>query len=234
MNDENTIESYLIALRRALKGLSVPDCNEIVSEIGVHLRESIGQAGSNAQSAISHLGPAEELAAQYRENLLVQRTAQTVSPWLILHGALRLARTSVRGFLSFLLALTGYGTGAALILSAGVKPFFPGEVGLWIGPGVFNFGWSDSGRYQGGIGFVLATDGPLHEVLGWWYIPVALAIGGLFVWGTTKLVRALLKRTKFERPGPFLRRPYLGPIVSSCVLFTPVLATVSVGHSIFK
>jgi uncharacterized membrane protein len=167
MNDEDAIERYLTTLRRVLKGLPAPDCDEIVSEIRVHLRESIQPGAANVQSAISRLGPAEELAAQYRENLLVERMAQTVSPWLIFRGALRLARTSALGFLCFLLALVGYGTGAAMILSTGAKALFPRQVGLWIGSGIFNFGWYDSGRYQGGIGFILANDASAHEVLGW-------------------------------------------------------------------
>jgi len=233
MNDQDAIENYLSTLRRALKGLPAPDCDEILSEIRVHLRESIQQAGSSVQTVISHLGPAEELAAQYRENLLVDRIAKTFSPWVIFHGALRLARTSALGFACFVIALIGYGTGAAMILSAGAKAFFPRQVGLWIGPGIFNFGWhGNSGRYQGGIGFILATDGPAREVLGWWYISVALAIGVLFVWGTTKLVRKFLKRTKTRRPGPFLRSPHVTAIVSTCVLF--VLATANLAQSIAR
>lgn len=232
MNTESAIERYLTTLRGALKGLPAPDCDEIVSEIGVHLRESVQQPGTNVETVISHLGPAKELAAQYRDTLLLQRTARAASPWVILNAALRLARRSALGFLCFVVALIGYGTGAAMILSAFAKLIFPKQVGLWIGPDVFSFGFHDPDRFhQGGIGLLLLTGTPAHEVLGWWYIPVALAIGALFVWATTKLVRKLVRHTKSRRPGPFLRTSYLGPIVYSCVLLASLAVTLTLAQS---
>ncbi len=211
---ETTADEYLTTLRSALKGLPVADCEEIVSEIGVHLRESLEQGG-DIENVISHLGPAKQLAAQYRETLWVQRTARTVSPWLMLRGAFWLARTSAFGFGCFMLAFIGYGTGGAMVLSAILKPIFPKQIGLWIGPGVFTFGIHEAGHYGGGIGLILITSSPAHEVLGWWYIPVALAIGCLFVWGTTRLVRKLVRRMKTRPSGPFLRKGYTSQTVCS-------------------
>jgi len=40
----------------------------------------------------------------------------------------------------------------------------------------------------------------VHEVLGWWFIPVCLVAGSLTVAGTTKLIQFLMKR--FRRSGP--------------------------------
>jgi uncharacterized membrane protein len=206
------VEEYLTALHTALKGLPVTERNEIVSEIGVHLRESLEQ-GADVESVISHLGPASQLAREYRENLWVQRATRTKSPWLMLRGAFSLARTSAFGFGCFVLAFIGYGTGSAMILSAILKPIFAKEIGLWIGPGVFNFGVHIGGRYGGGVGLILMTGSPAHEVLGWWYIPIALAIGCLFIWGTTTLVRKLVRRMRTRHLGQSLRKPDTSPIV---------------------
>ncbi len=209
MNTEETIERYLLMLRRALRGLPPRECDEIISEIRAHLRESSQLPGCDVQSAIAHLGTPQELAALYLEDTFVQRTAKATSPWSILGGAARLARTSALGFLCFMLSVAGYGGGIGMILTACAKPLFPQQIGLWVGPGIFNFGWHSAGQYQGGIGLILATGGPAHELLGWWYIPVALAIGALFIWGTTKLVRKLVRQIKVKRPTPFLSAPLL-------------------------
>ena len=207
---EQTIDNYLTALRSALRGLPASDCEEIISEIRAHLRDSIQQPDTNVESVISRLGPVSELAEQYRESLLMQRTVEAVSPLLIIRAVLRLATVSGVGFVLFLLALLGYGSGVALILSALLKPILPREVGLWVGPGVFNFGF-EKGGYNGGPGMLLAPGASVHELLGWWYMPVALALGALFIWSTTWLIRKLLRRTKAMRPRPSL---YSSPAVS--------------------
>lgn len=203
MTVDQMIERYLLALRKGLRGLPEKERNEIVSEIRAHIRESTLETGADVETVIAHLGTAKELAALYCDSALIGRTARAISPWLILHGAFRLARTSALGFLCFLLALTGYGGGLAMILSAAAKLFFPEQVGLWIGPGILNFGYHSAGDYQGGIGVILRTSGPAHEVLGWWYIPVALAMGLGLLAITTKLVRTLVKQIKIT-PKRFL------------------------------
>ncbi len=197
---EKAIEGYLITLRRTLKGLSIADRDEIVSEIGVHFRESLEQ-GMDIEHVISHLGPAKELAAEYRDDLWIKRAAQTFSPWLMLKGVFWLARTSALGFVCFVLAFVGYGTGGAMIFSALLKLVFPEHVGLWIGPDVFGFGIHETGGDQGGVGLFLITSSPAREVLGWWYIPVALTIGAFFIWGTTRVVRKLVTHMKSRRSG---------------------------------
>ena len=91
-----------------------------------------------------------------------------------------------------------------MLVSALVKPLWPKQVGLWIGPGIFNFGIHDAAGYGGGVGLLLRTGGPAREVLGWWYIPVVLAIGSLFIWGTTRLLRKLIKGVQIRPLKPFV------------------------------
>lgn len=211
---ERTIDDYLAALRKALAGISTVNQDEIISEIRMHLRESVEQ-GADIQAVISHLGSPRELGAQYRENLWAQRTAQSRSPWRVLQGVFWLARTSGLGFLCFILALIGYGTGGAMIVSALMKPIMPKNIGLWVGPDVFNFGVHVDGRFGGGVGLLLATGSPAHDVLGWWYIPVATVIGILFIWGTTSLLRKLVKRLRTRPSQLHFRKSYVSPMLNA-------------------
>ncbi|MGH9622856.1 MAG: DUF1700 domain-containing protein [Bryobacteraceae bacterium] len=204
---EHAIANYLTTLRKNLKSLPASDCDEIASEIGAHLRDSVQPSGANIESVISHLGSAKELAAQYREDYFAQRITQAVSPWIIFRAVLRLAKISVLGYACFVIAFIGYATGGVMILSAVLKPFLPSQVGLWIGPGVFDFGIHEAGRYAGGVGLRSSIGAPVHEVLGWWYIPVALTIGALSIWITTKVVQVLIKWMRSRHRRPTLQRP---------------------------
>ena len=89
----------------------------------------------------------------------------------------------------FLGTLVGYGMGGALVLTAILKPIFPRQIGLWIGPGVFDFGAHEP-RYSD----------PVHEVLGHWYIPVALVLAYFFIWLTTCGIRWYLRRSRQRGP----------------------------------
>ena len=62
---ELAIENYCGALRKALRSLDAQDCEEIVAEIGVHLRESTLKPDADIRTAIARLGTPEELAMQY-------------------------------------------------------------------------------------------------------------------------------------------------------------------------
>ena len=151
---KDAIRNYLTELRRALKGLQEADREEIVSEIEVHLRESIQQPGASIESVISQLGSAKDLAAQYRDAAYIKNAAETISPLRILRAVFRLAKISVLGFVCLLLALVGYFTGGAMVLTAVMKPFLPAQIGLWVGPGVFNFGAHEADRFPGKIGYL--------------------------------------------------------------------------------
>lgn len=194
---ENTVTDYLISLRSSLEGLPHLERDEIVSEINAHIRDSLEQ-GLSIEQILSKLGGAKELGAQYRGIRWAEAVSQARSPWSMLRSVFGLARTSTIGAGCFLLALIGYVSGAALVVTALLKPFFPEQMGLWVGPGVFNFGFHEPGRFGGGVGIVLLTGSPAHEVLGRWYIPVTCVLGAFLIWGTTNLLRRLAKRIKHD------------------------------------
>ena len=191
---ELQIDNYLRKFRQCLPSMSIADQEEIIREISVHIRESAQEANSSLDEILHRLGPAENLASEYAEDRLMRRASASFSPLLILRATLELAKKGVEGFAVFLGVIIGYALGAGLLLTAALKPIFPRQTGLWIGPGVFDFGIHEP-RYTY----------PVHEVLGWWYIPVAFWVGSFFVWLTTYGIRRFLRRSKQSR-SPFNRR----------------------------
>ena len=108
MTTEMQIEGYLTALRLHLGPLTIAEREEIVREIGAHVRDSAEESGASIESVLARLGPAEELAAQYRDGLLIRRASRSISPVLLLRASVRLATKGVFGVLVFFLGLFGY------------------------------------------------------------------------------------------------------------------------------
>jgi hypothetical protein len=186
---DSQMNDYLNALRECLANMSVADRDEIVREIGVHIRECAQEPNSSMETILERLGSAENLASQYGQDLVIRRASRSFSPLLILQATRHLARRGIEGIVLFLGALFGYTLGGGLVLTAILKPIFPRQTGLWVGPGVFDFGIHEP-RYSY----------PVHEVLGWWYIPVALCLGFFFLWLTTEGIRRFLRRSKQRTP----------------------------------
>ena len=202
---EEMVNEYLTSLQRSLKSLPTAERDEVVSEITAHIRDSL-EEGLTVEQILSQLGTAQELAAQYRDTVWVERASQSRTPWSMLQSLFWLAKRGAIGGACFVVALIGYGSGASLVVTALLKPFFPNQIGLWVGPGVLHFGFHNAAwRVGGGVGLVLVTSQPAHEVLGRWYIPVTCALGALFIWGTTKVLRKLVKRIETKNTGSILR-----------------------------
>jgi len=183
------VDNYLSKLRKSLPHMPVEEREEIVREISVHIRECAQDPASNIDNILNRLGSPESLASQYGHDRLVRRASRGFSPILILRVTLALAKRGAEGFALFLGTLVGYGMGGGLVLTAILKPIFPRNVGLWIGPGVFDFGFHVP-RYSD----------PVHEVLGQWYIPVALGVGYFFIWLTMYGIRWYLRRSRQRGP----------------------------------
>lgn len=186
---ELQIDKYLTKFRECLPDMSVADREEIVREISVHIRECAQDPNDSIDGVLKRMGPAESLAFEYGHDLLIRKASRSLSPLLILRATLELAKRGLEGFAVFLGVILGYAMGGGLVLTAILKPIFPRQVGLWIGPGVFNFGFHEPRHSD-----------PVHEVLGWWYIPVALCLGCFFLWLTTYGIRRFLRRSKHRGP----------------------------------
>jgi hypothetical protein len=218
---ELQVDSYLRKLRECLPNMSVADREEIVREISVHIRECAQEPNSSIDRILRRLGSAEGLASQYGHDLLIRHASRSISPVLILRATLELAKRSIEGFVLLLGALIGYALAGGLVVTAVLKPIFRRQVGLWIGPGVFNFGFHEP----------LYSD-PVHEVLGWWYVPVALCLGCFFLWLTTHGIRWFLKRSK--QRGPLFASSQVKPIITIilfCLLATACFANENKGDT---
>lgn len=193
MTTDKLVNDYLAQLRTALTGVTLSEREDIVEEIRMHIRERLADPQAGLDAVLAGLGPADELAQQYRTGMLVQRARTSRSPFVILRAALRWATMGIEGFVVFVVALVGYFTGGAWILLALIKPFLPQYTGLWVGPNQFGF----SVRF----GATMTNPAsPVHEVLGWWLIPICLVLGSLSLVLTTKLLQYLMGRFRWRVP----------------------------------
>jgi uncharacterized membrane protein len=167
------IETYLVALRTHLAPITLADREDILREIAAHIRDSV-ESGSTPAAVLARLGPTEALAAQYRDGALIRAASHSVSPVTLLRATLRVATKGIVGFVVFFFAL---------IITGIIKPFLPANTGLWFHDGHF---------VNSGVLFP-SPQAPAHEILGLWYIPIALFIGGSLVVLTTLAVRLFLR-----------------------------------------
>ncbi|MBW4037539.1 MAG: hypothetical protein HIU91_01460 [Acidobacteria bacterium] len=180
------IDAYLAALRNHLAPLTLAEREDILREIGAHIRDSVDVLGTPIETALARLGPPEVLAAQYRDGLLVRAASRSLSPVLLLRATLRLATKGFVGVVVFFCGFTGYITGTSLILTGVLKPFMPTSVGLWTSKTTAV--WQSNGPTFG-----IQTNHPPHEILGWWAIPIGLIGGALILFVTTFAIRTFLR-----------------------------------------
>jgi hypothetical protein len=182
------IERYLLRLRAALGRMSDTEKAEILSDIRNHIEERVAAApageAANVAETIAALGTPETLAASYRRERLMASATASGEPGLLLHATYQWALTGLRGFLAFMVLLTGYSIGIGFVMCALLKPFLPAHVGLWLDPPAFS------------LGFMSSLDHPGRELLGWWIIPIGWTVGPLSLIWTTRLVQWLIGRRR--------------------------------------
>jgi uncharacterized membrane protein len=186
MTTEMQIDNYLTTLRLHLGPLTIAEREEIVREIGAHIRDSAEETGASVETVLARLGPAKELAAQYRDGFLIRQASRSHSPLVLLRATLRLATKGAFGVLVFFLGLLGYTMGGGMVLTALLKPIFPANTGLWINNGHF---------VEAGSMFPAPTP-PTHEVLGMWYLLLALVLGSLTLLFTNYAIRKILRTSQ--------------------------------------
>jgi uncharacterized membrane protein len=182
MTAETQIESYLTALRLHLGPLTIAQREEIVQEINAHIRDSAEEPGASVETVLARLGPAVELAAQYRDGLLIRQASHSVSPLVLLRAALRLATKGVFGIFVFTCGVFGYCFGVGFLAVAIAKLIIPAHTGAWVLNGrLVEFG-----------AILYGVPQQAHEVLGLWIIPLALSLGSLLLLLTNYLIRKSL------------------------------------------
>jgi uncharacterized membrane protein len=193
------IDLYLKRVRSGLRNLPESHVVDILQELRSHILERAESGGrlsdAATDAALQSLGSPQEVAALYVAENFMARAESSRTPWTILRGVFHWATLSVKGFLVFMLCITGYMFGAAFFIAALAKPFNPRAVGLWmIGPDSFSLrlGMTDS-----------VANG--HELLGWFLIPIGCALGGGTILLTTHFglwcIRSFRRAGATRRPG---------------------------------
>ena len=197
MTDDQAVQRYLDTLGTHLRSLPPGERHEIVEEIKTHVREVVFESGEPVRGVLERLGTPQQMAAQYLDHEALQRARGSYSPVPLLRALLRVSTQSVTGMLVFCFGTFGYLTGVGLVLSATLKPFFPHQIGLW------NPGHSS---IIAGLPKQLPASSP--EILGWWYVPLALILGTLLLICTSCLIRVFLRLSRFVQvrfTGPYPR-----------------------------
>lgn len=183
MTMQTQVDTYLAELRDHLGPMTLGEREEIIREIGAHIRDSAELQNITAAEAVDRLGPPDVLAAEYRDGLLIRQASRSISPLMLLRGALRLATKGASGIAVFFIGLFGYAVGGGLVLTALLKPILPANTGTW---------FRDGELVSSGVLFPPPAP-PAHEVLGMWYIPLALTAGSLILLMTMWLIRLALR-----------------------------------------
>jgi uncharacterized membrane protein len=178
------VESYFSELDSKLTDLPQAPRRDFLLELRAHVMDRLGQLATvsddDCRTVLKALGTPEEIARQYRMELLLKRPSWKISPITVLRTALRWTVAGVQGYLVFLVALIGYMFAASLYLTALLKPFFPDNVGMYVSDKGINLA---SFPVQHG-----------HDIMGNYYVAFAVLMGYLFTFGTTLLIRLLMRR----------------------------------------
>jgi uncharacterized membrane protein len=174
------IESYFAALTTQLSDLPPAKREEVVRELRAHVFDRLEQitvpTDDDCRTVLKAMGTPEEIARQYRVELLLNKSAWRISPWSVLRTLFRWTLTGIQGYIVFVLAVLGYTLAASFYVTALLKPFFPHNVGVFVSEGCLNLAH-----------FPEPPTGT--EILGVYYIPVAVFVGFLFTLGTTLAIR---------------------------------------------
>jgi uncharacterized membrane protein len=185
MTSNPMIESYFAALANQLSDLPQAKRDEVVRELRAHVFDRLEQitvpTNDDCRTVLKAMGTPEEIARQYRLELLLNRSAWRISPWSVLRTLFRWTLTGIQGYIVFVLALIGYTMAAAFYITALLKPLFPHNVGVFLSEQGLNIA-----RFPG--------PPPGTEILGVYYIPVAVFVGFLFTLGTTLAIRFVARR----------------------------------------
>lgn len=167
MTDANQgrVENWLRRFRWALGAMPQAERDDVVAETRAHLCERI-DTGQSADAALAALGPADVYARRFIDEMELSGALASQRSGDLLRAVLRRAHRSLVAAMAFLLLLIIGGLAVGLVGTAVGKALDPAHFGLWTGHGNF---------------FIGQTDHPerMHELLGGWLYPVAVAALGL-------------------------------------------------------
>jgi uncharacterized membrane protein len=189
------VSAYLAALASHLAPITLAEREDILREIGAHIRDSV-EGGVPVETVLAGLGTPQILAEQYRDGALIREASRSLSPVLLLKATLRLAAKGAVGVLLFLAAFTGYTTSIGLFLMGVLKPFMPNSVGMWSNRSV---GPNTTSSPNPAVAFGIQPHSAPHELLGWWAIPIGIVSGIVLFAVTTLAVRYFVRLSRNAR-----------------------------------
>jgi hypothetical protein len=192
---ESRVRGYLYVLERSLRTFLPKEVvADAVREVDSHIRDRVAQvtAMPNERDALervlNELGPPLRIAQAYAAEQTMEEAAATGRIVPMARALFHLAATGLIGFAASFALLAGYLIGFGFLLVAVMKPIFPNNTGLWVRDGV---------PIAFGNLYPAPTDAQL--LLGYWVIPIALAIGLFILVATHRGARALVRRWRERR-----------------------------------
>ncbi len=168
------LEAYLAEVAAELRPLRAPEVREIVRELRSHVLERLEIKGNQESltRVLERLGDPRAIAREHlearsgpREMHYSTPDAISESPSALLGWVAGSARTAM------VLVGSGLAYGFALcwLCTALAKPFRPANVGLWLLPDASgDLNLSLGSHAAGAVG---------RDLLGWWIVPLGLALG---------------------------------------------------------
>jgi len=188
---QTRVDAYLMRLRRSLGELPPEEVNEILREIRSHILDRAEASGEltdeKLMRILKELGQPEDIGPLYQAEAMVARARSSFSPLLILRTTIRWAMMSIVGFMTFIVGLFGYGLALGFSGCAVMKPFMWDKVGFWVHSNGFTMG-------------TISAHETARELMGWWIIPFGWTVGPLFVVGTTRFLRWMLRFASRRSP----------------------------------
>ena len=99
----------------------------------------------------------------------------------MLRTLVRWTLTGIQGYVVLIIAMLGYFLAASFYLTGILKPFFPRNIGVFVSSQGLNLA-----RFP--------NVPPGTELLGIYYVPVAILLGYLLTVGTTIMIRSVIRR----------------------------------------
>jgi len=168
---ESRVRGYLFVLDRSLRvSANAALAADAVREVESHIRERVAESPGlpNERDALEailvRLGSPSTVARAYSLEMIMEEAAVGGRLVAVLRSLFHIAGTGIGGFFVSMLLFTGYAMGAALIVTAALKPIFPNNVGLWVHRGI-------------SFGAEFPAPEGVTPLGGYWIIPICLVAG---------------------------------------------------------
>jgi hypothetical protein len=178
-------EQFFSRIRRISRSLNDEVRRDLLLELQGHLLESFRTEEGQSESerlldAIDKMGAPEDFLKPMLADRFIMSAQRSFNLKSVVKGLYYNAYRGTSMVVVSLLVGLGYLLSISLVVSAVLKPIFPNNTGLLF--------LEDEDIV---VGFRLGTDPIVSDPLGYWTIPIALALAALLYIGLTKFTRVL-------------------------------------------